>query len=110
MLSGSLHQLIPLALGFAVAGLASSAYRLATSRLPSFALLNGGARAATMAAIPLLVFAAPFLIMRSTLIGSRQEGRPFGVVFAATLVAGIWSLMSGTVVVMVLRAIDLIAA
>ena len=110
MFPESLQQLIPLALGFAVAGLAASAYQLATSELPSFALLNGGPKPATVAAVPLLVFAAPFLIMRNTLLGRRQEGRRFEFVFAATLIAGMWSLMSGTVVVMILRALDLLGA
>ena len=50
-----------------------------------------------------LLFSAPFIIMRNTLIGRRHEGRRFEFVFAATLIAGFWSLMSGTVVVAALR-------
>src|ERR1700693_5725941 len=96
----SLQSLIALGLGFAVAGLCASAYQLVTSRLPSFGLLNDGVRVATVAAVPLLIFAAPFLIMRNTLLAHRLEGRRFQFVFMATLLAGFWSLMSGTVVVM----------
>jgi hypothetical protein len=102
------QSLIALVLGFAVAGLASSGYRLVTSRLPTFELLNGGARATTVAAVPVLVFAAPFLIMRNTLLGRRQERRRFQFVFGATLIAGLWSLSSGTVVVMALRAFGIL--
>ncbi len=97
----SLHNLLSLALGFAVAGLFASAYRLFTDRLPTFELLSTGPSAQAFAAVPLLVVAAPFLIMRNTLLGRRQEGRRFQFVFFATLLAGFWSLMSGMVLVQV---------
>ena len=101
----SAQMLLALAFGFAVAGLSCSLYQLATSRLPSFTMLDHGPRAQALAAVPLLVIAAPFLIMRNTLMGARQEGRQFQFVFFATLIAGFWSLMSGMVLVMSLRAI-----
>jgi len=100
----SVQNLLALALGFAVAGLCSSAYQLATSRLPSFGLLSAGPSPSTFAAVPVLMLAAPFLIMRNTLLGYRQEGRRFEFVFLATLIAGFWSLMSGLVLVMTLQA------
>jgi len=100
----SLQMLLSLALGFAVAGLSSSGYRLATSELPSFRLLNAGPRPAALAAVPLLMLSAPFLIMRNTILGRSQEARRFEFVFLATLIAGIWSLMSGLVLVMSLQA------
>ena len=110
MTAESLQMLLSLALGFAVAGLCSSAYRLATSRLPSFSLLNTGPSALAFAAVPLLLVAAPFLIMRNTLLGRAQEGRRFQFVFIATLIAGFWSLMSGMVLVMALQACQLLLA
>jgi hypothetical protein len=110
MSAQSLHSLLALALGFACAGLCSSAYQLATSRLPSFSLLNGGARLAAFAAVPLLIVSAPFLIMRNTLLGDRHEGGRFQFVFLATLIAGFWSLMSGQVLVMAFRACGIFAA
>jgi hypothetical protein len=97
----SLHNLLSLGLGFAVAGLLSSAYRLFTDRLPTFEMLSTGPSAQAYAAVPLLMVAAPFLIMRNTLLGRRQEGRRFQFVFLATLIAGFWSLMSGMVLVQV---------
>jgi Family of unknown function (DUF6949) len=106
----SVQMLLALALGFAVAGLCSSAYQLATSRLPTFGLLSTGPSAAAVAAVPLLMLSAPFLIMRNTLLARRQEGRRFEFVFLATLIAGFWSLMSGMVVVMSLQACGLLAA
>jgi hypothetical protein len=110
MTSESVESLIALMLGFAISGLACSAYRLATRQLPSFGLLNAGPSPSTVAAVPLLVFAAPFLIMRNTFLGSRHEGRRFEFVFIATVLAGLWSLLSGTVVVLTLQAIGLLAA
>jgi len=106
----SLQNLLSLALGFAVAGLFSSAYQIATSRLPTFGLLSTGPSPAAFAAVPLLMVAAPFLIMRNTILGRQQEGRRFEFVFLATLIAGFWSLMSGTVLVMTLQACGLLLA
>jgi len=103
----SLQMVLALALGFAVAGLCSSTYQLVTSRLPTFGLLSTGPSAQAIAAVPLLMLAAPFLIMRNTLLGERQEGGRFQFVFFATLVAGFWSLMSGLVLV---QAVGLILA
>jgi hypothetical protein len=100
----SIQLLLALALGFAVAGLCCSTYRLVTDRLPSFSLLTRGPRPATFAALALLMLSAPFLIMRNTLLGGPSEGR-FQFVFFATLVAGFWSLMSGMVLVMALQAV-----
>ena len=102
----SIQMVLSLAIGFAVAGLCCSTYRLVTDRLPSFTLLSRGPRPGTFAALGLLILSAPFLIMRNTLLAAPREGR-FQVVFFATLVAGFWSLMSGMVVVMTLRALFL---
>ena len=110
MSAESLQMLLALALGFAVAGLCSSGYQLFTSRLPSFGLLSAGPSPSTFAAVPLLMLSAPFLIMRNTLLGRRQEGRRFEFVFLATLIAGFWSLMSGLVLVMSLQACGLLLA
>ena len=101
-----IQMLLSLTIGFAVAGLCCSAYRLVTDRLPSFTLLHRGPRPATFAALALLMLSAPFLIMRNTLLATPGAGR-FQVVFFATLVAGFWSLMSGMVVVMALQALFL---
>jgi uncharacterized protein DUF6949 len=106
----SFQNVLALALGFAVAGLCCSAYQLFTSRLPSFGLLNAGPKATTFAAVPFLLVAAPFLIMRNTLAGSRQEGRRFEFVFVATLIAGFWSLMLGLTLVSGLHACGLLLA
>lgn len=104
----SVQMLFALVFGFAVAGMCSSGYRLVTDRLPSFTQLSNGPAATTFAVIPLLVVAAPFLILRNTVLGQRQEGRRFEFVFLATLIAGFWSLMSGLVLVTTLQALLLV--
>src|SRR5690242_19968972 len=73
----SVQMLFAVGLGFAFAGLCSSAYRVATDRLPSFNQLNSGPAVGTFAVVPLLMVAAPFLIMRNTILGRQQEGRRF---------------------------------
>jgi hypothetical protein len=60
---------------------------------------------ARFAAIPLLMFTAPYIIMRNTLRGRRLERRRADLVMVATVIAGLWSLLSGTVVVLALQAI-----
>ncbi len=99
------ESLFAIALGFAVAGLFASGYRVFSVRFPSFRLLEVGPMKARVAAVPLLVFAAPFIIMRNTLRGRRLERRRGELVMVSTVIAGLWSLMSGTVVVMALQAL-----
>ncbi|TMJ02892.1 MAG: hypothetical protein E6G97_11115 [Alphaproteobacteria bacterium] len=106
----SLQSLIVLLIGFAVAGSLATGYQLVTEQPLSFRLLNGGAQLMTLLAIPVLTFAAPFVIMRNIIRGSRIERRRFEFVMLATALAGFWSLMSGTVVVTAFRAFSLLFA
>jgi hypothetical protein len=107
----SLQNLIAVALGFAVAGSFTTGYQLITNKLPSFNQLNKGASAKAFAAIPVLLFAAPFLIMRNTVLGAMyDQTRRFEFVALATVIAGFWSLMSGTIVVTMLRVAGLLHA
>jgi O-antigen/teichoic acid export membrane protein len=101
----SVQSFLALLIGFAVAGVISTGYQALTERPASFRLLEQGPHPSTFAAIPFLVFAAPFIIMRNTIRGRRIEERRFEFVMIATIVAGIWSLMSGTVVVMAFEQI-----
>ena len=100
----TIELLFALAIGFAFAGMLGSGYQLATSRAPGFHLLEQGPRPSTFAALPFLAFAAPFIIMRNSIRGRLIEGRSFQLVMIATIVAGLWSLMSGTVAIMALGA------
>jgi hypothetical protein len=104
---GSLQSFLALAIGFALAGCLSSGYQAATSRPVSFGLLERGPGAAAFAAVPFLVFAAPFIIMRGIVRGAGHEGPRFPLVLTATIIAGFWSLMSGTAAVSMLAALGL---
>jgi hypothetical protein len=101
----TIDSLFALAMGFAVAGLCASSYRLFSRHFPSFRLLEIGPVPARFAAIPLLMFSAPFIIMRNTIRGRRIEGRRTEIVMVATVIAGLWGLMSGTVVMLALQAL-----
>ena len=106
----SIQSFFALGLGFAFAGALATAYQALTHRPPSFRLLQRGVRPSTFAAIPLLVFVAPYVIMRNTVRGRLIEHRRFQYVMLATILAGFWSLMSGTVVLMALQAVGLLHA
>ena len=54
------QMLFALLLGFAVAGMCSSGYRVFTSRLPSFSQLSTGPGVAAFASVPLLVVSRRF--------------------------------------------------
>ena len=107
MTPDTLREAFALALGFALAGALASGYQAMANRPAGFGLLSGGAGVKAFAAVPFLIFAAPFIIMRNTVRGRRIEGRRFEFVMLATVIAGIWSMMSGTAVVMVLRVFGL---
>ena len=100
-------SLLVLLIGFAVAGLLASGYQLVTARPASFNIFGDGTRPAAVAQVPFLVFAAPFIIMRNTIMGCRYERGNFVPAMIATILAGFWSLMSGTVVIMGLQALGL---
>ena len=101
----SIQLFFALAIGFAFAALLATGYQVVTSQPLSFRLLENGPKPSTFAAVPCLVFAAPFIIMRNTIQGYQIEGRSFHLVMLATVFAGIWSLMSGTVAITALAAI-----
>jgi hypothetical protein len=97
MSSESIDSFLALALGFAVAGMVSAFYQLITRQPPSFGPI-GNARAVSLAWMPVLAFAAPFIILRKTLRSPAADSRRFESVMTATVVAGLWSMLSGTVI------------
>jgi hypothetical protein len=105
----TLNSLFELCIGFALAGALACGYQAMLQRPAGFGLLQEGAAPKAIAAVPFLVFAAPFIIMRNTLLGARLEQRRFQFVMMATVVAGFWSLMSGSFIVMTLQAVGLLA-
>jgi O-antigen/teichoic acid export membrane protein len=105
----ALNSLFSLCIGFALAGALTSGYQALLERPAGIGLLGEGAAPKTFAAVPFLVFAAPFIIMRNTLRGVQVERRRAEFVMMATIIAGFWSLMSGTFFVMTLRAAGVLA-
>ena len=93
----ALESLHALALGFSFAGLLASGFELMTGRRASFHLLATGGVTA-LASVPVVVFSAPFIILRNTVRGRRFERRPIPFVTLATIIACVWSLLSGRLV------------
>ncbi|MET4387841.1 hypothetical protein ABIB73_003598 [Bradyrhizobium sp. F1.4.3] len=100
----ALNTFFSICIGFALAGALVNGYQAVAERPAGFGLLQEGVAPKTFAAVPFLVFAAPFIIMRNTLRGMRVESRRFEFVMMATVIAGFWSMMSGTFFLMTLRA------
>lgn len=100
----ALEALQSLFIGFAFAGLLASAFELFTQQRADFRLLQSGGLAA-VASVPVVVFSAPFLILRNTVRGRRIEGRPFMFVMLASMIASLWSIASGRVVLDLLHVL-----
>lgn len=98
----ALESFRALALGFAFSGFLAAGFEYLTHRKASFTLLQIGGPT-SLACVPIVVFSAPFIILRNTLRGRRFERRPMGFVMLATIISGLWSLMAGRVM------LDLIA-
>ncbi|MCJ2044878.1 hypothetical protein MKK58_10115 [Methylobacterium sp. J-078] len=92
----AIESLRTLCVGLALSGLLASAFELFTARRASFSLLERGGVTA-VAALPMLAFGAPFIILRNTVRGRRFERRPIPFVMIATIIACGWSLMSGRI-------------
>lgn len=102
MSAEALQSFYALAFGFAFAGMLCSGFQWFAERPASFRLLNE-TRPLALAAVPFLVFAAPFIIIRNTVRGRLHEDRNMGFVMLATIIAGFWSLFSGVAAIEALR-------
>ena len=98
----ALEALQSLFIGFAFAGLLASAFELFTAQRADFRLLQSGGLFA-VASVPVVVFSAPFLIVRNTVRGRRIEGRPFIFVMLASMIASVWSMACGRIVLDLLQ-------
>ncbi|WP_181702218.1 DUF6949 family protein [Chthonobacter albigriseus] len=85
-----------IATGFVGAGILSSLYQLVTTRPARFDM-EGETVLKGIAAIMLLMFAGPVILMRNAIRARLEERRPFGWLAASTVIAGCWSLCSGFV-------------
>ena len=105
----ALNSFFAIFIGFALAGALTSGFQAFVEKPPGFGLLMQEAAPKAFAAVPFLVFAAPFILMRNTVRGRILEGRRVQFVAIATVIAGFWSMMSGTFVLMLLETAGLIA-
>src|ERR1700744_819440 len=103
----ALNSFFFLCIGFALAGALASGYQALAERPAGLGLLQEGVTPRRFAAVPFLVFAAPFMILRNTLHGIQIERRRVEFVMMANIIAVFWSLMSGTFFLMTLRAAGL---
>jgi hypothetical protein len=94
---GHLDAFKALLFGFALAGLLASAYQYLADKPPSFRLLQQGGWSAALS-LPLVIATAPFIILRNTLRGRRFERRSMLFVWLATVIACVWSMAAGRVI------------
>jgi hypothetical protein len=94
---GHLDAFKALLFGFAVAGLLASAYQYLTDKPPSFTLLQRGGWPAALS-LPLVIATAPFIILRNTVRGRRFERRSMFFVWLATVIACLWSMAAGRMI------------
>ena len=72
-----IESLFAVAFGFTFAGLCASGCRLVALHLPNFRMLEAGPMVGRLAAVPLLIFSAPYLIMRNTLARRPARAPPW---------------------------------
>ena len=103
----ALNSLFSLCIGFALAGALASGYQALVQRPGGFWLAAGGRGAEDVRrrAVPGVCRALHHHAQH--LRGARIERRRFEFVMMATVLAGFWSLMSGTFFLMTLRAAGL---
>jgi hypothetical protein len=82
--------------GMALSGLLFSAFQYLTDSPPSFTMLQRGGWTAALA-VPLVVMTAPFIILRNTIRGRRFERRSILFVWLATVIACLWGMAAGRV-------------
>lgn len=83
--------LLTLVLGFAVSGAAASGFEAVTGAQASFRLLRAPDVMAVVA-VPVVTLGAAYILLRNALFGRRRA--PVAVA-AATVAAGLWSLVIG---------------
>jgi hypothetical protein len=84
--------------GFTAAGLLDSLFQLVTAKPLRFMALPGN-RPGRLCEALVIVVAGPLVILRGAPAGHRIEAPHLGWLMARTVVAGIWSVLTGIVVV-----------
>lgn len=96
------HDLFVLAyvtcVGFVIAGIIASAYQLISTRPAGFSEVSIQSWPVAMGSMFLVALAGPVILMRNALRGRRLEKRPIGWLFGSAAIAGMWSAISGILV------------
>jgi hypothetical protein len=85
------------AVGFVAAGIAASFYKMVTSEAARFALLGQG-WLATVSTFLFFAVTGPAIIMEGALKRRLSEPNAAGWLVASLVVAGLWSVCSGIIV------------
>lgn len=85
------------ATGFVSAGILSSFYQMVTAQPVKFALL-GSSLPAWLITFVFFTFSGPFIIMRNAIRGRLVERQPASWLLGSLLIAGLWSVCSGLLV------------
>ena len=104
---GLITTIFCVAMGFAVAGICASGYRLVTNAGLRFDHQQGGQPGAR-ARIVLLVLGGPFVIMRNTIRAARRGARAGGWLVASALIASGWSFCLGVAVINLFAAFGIL--
>ena len=88
--------------GFVFAAILATGYQLVANRPARFEIVRDVGSVSVPGAffrIALIVWAAPYIIMRNAVRGRLIERRPLGWLLASFAVAGVWSLCAGILVI-----------
>lgn len=87
--------------GFVVAALVATGYQLLANRPARFELVETVGTTTLLSSffsVLLVVWAAPYIIMRNAVRGRLIEQRPLGWLMASMFIASVWSLCAGILV------------
>lgn len=93
-----------LLLGFAFAGLSCSSFEFFTGRPANFGLMFARGAALTIC-MPLLIFSAPYILIRNAYRAFSAYQLRYMSIIVICIMAGIWSIMCGRVVMYFLGAV-----
>jgi hypothetical protein len=105
MSQDSVTAFFALAIGFAASGLTCSGFQLWAKRPAGFELVLEGNGWFAAGAACLLLFSTPYMIVRTVVRGGGREVRKFQFAMIATVLAGMWSMISGTLIVLVYSSV-----
>ncbi len=89
------------ACGFVVAAVLATGYQLVANRPVRFEMIVENAQTSVVKAffrVALVIWAAPYIIMRNAVRGRLMEQRSYGWLVGSFVVAGLWSVCVGIMV------------